>query len=160
MVHRFYWKNVIYKFGLPKVIITDTGTQFASAPVVNFCKDLGIQNMFTLVEHPHANRQGEAANKVFLVGLKKNLDETKGLWAEYLHEILWSYHTTPHSTIQETLFRLVYGTHTMIPHEINTPTWRRKHFEESINTKGLDTSDNLVKEIQKESYIREFVAKD
>ena len=65
-VRRFYWKNIICRFGLPGVIVSDNGTQFASASVVNFCRDYGIQNRFTSVEHPQANGQAEAANKIIL----------------------------------------------------------------------------------------------
>lgn len=54
--------------------------------------------------------------------MKKNLDESKGLWVEYLHEILWSYHTTLHSTTKETPFRMVYETNAMIQVEVNTST--------------------------------------
>lgn len=66
----------------------DNGTQFASVSVVSFYKDLEIQSMFISVEHPQANGQVEAANKVILTGLRKKMDEAKGLWAKYLHEIL------------------------------------------------------------------------
>jgi hypothetical protein len=43
-------------------------------------------------------------------------------------QVLWSYHTTPHSTTQEAPFTMVYGTDAMLPVEINTPTWRRDNF--------------------------------
>ncbi|XP_058775202.1 uncharacterized protein LOC131649458 [Vicia villosa] len=159
-VHRFYWKNIICRFGFPKVIVTDNGIQFASASVVDFCKGLGFQNRFTSVEHPQANKQAEAANKIILTGLKKKLEHAKGLWAEYLHEILWSYHTTPHPTTQETPFRLVYGADTIIPIEINTPTWRRAHFNEDANLEGLNVSTDLVNEVRESTRIREYAAKD
>lgn len=121
-VSRFYWRNIICCFCLPKRIVSDNDSRFSSSSVVEFCKDLGIQNLFILVEHPQANGQVEAANKIILSGMKKKLDKSKGLWIEYLDEILWSYHTTPHSTTQEAPFRMVYGVDAMIPVEINTPT--------------------------------------
>lgn len=45
-VKRFYWKKIICKFELPKTIVTDNGTQFASAKVQEFCTKLGIQTKF------------------------------------------------------------------------------------------------------------------
>jgi len=45
-------------------------------------------------------------------------------------QVIWSYHTTPHSTTKETLFTMVYGADAMLPIEIDTPTWRRAHFME------------------------------
>jgi len=44
--------------------------------------------------------------------------------------MLWSYHTTPHSTTKETPFTMVYGADAMLPVEIDTPTWRRENLSE------------------------------
>lgn len=75
------------------------------------------------VVHPQANGQAKSANKIILKGLKKKLDDVKGLWEELLHEILWSYHTILHSTTKETLFSMVYGVDSMLPIEIENPFW-------------------------------------
>ncbi|PNX86818.1 gag-pol polyprotein, partial [Trifolium pratense] len=50
----FYWKKIICRFKLPKYIVSDNGTQFASEKVVEFCRSKGIQNTFISVEHPQA----------------------------------------------------------------------------------------------------------
>jgi len=93
-VRKFYWKKIICRFGLPAVLVTDNGTQFASSSVANFCKEWGIQLNFTSVEHPQSNGQAESANKVILQGLKNRLEAAKGLWVEELPMVMWSYHTT------------------------------------------------------------------
>ncbi|KAK2356123.1 hypothetical protein QL285_093478 [Trifolium repens] len=54
-VKKFYWRKIICRFRLPKYIVSDNGTQFASEKVIQFCKDKGIQNTFISVEHPQAN---------------------------------------------------------------------------------------------------------
>jgi hypothetical protein len=48
---------------------------------------LGIQTKFVSVIHPQENGLAEATNKVILNGIKKKLEEAKGLWAELLHEV-------------------------------------------------------------------------
>ncbi|RDX97095.1 Pro-Pol polyprotein, partial [Mucuna pruriens] len=83
-VKRFIWKKIICQFGLPAEIVSDNGTQFASSTTTKFCQDLNIRQSFTFVEHPQANGQAEAANKVILSGLYKRLEEAKGRWAEEL----------------------------------------------------------------------------
>lgn len=70
----------------------------------------------------------------------KKLDGAKGLWDEYLHEIIRSYHTTPHSTTKETPFQMVYEDDAMIPIEVNYPTWQHLDFDENLNREGLDNS--------------------
>lgn len=111
------------------------------------------------MEHPQENGRAVAANKTILSGMKKKLDEAKGLWVESLHKILWSYHTTPYSTTQETPFRMVYGANAMIPVEINTLTGRRIAFDENANSNVLDSYADLLDEIRETIHIRVFVAK-
>jgi len=86
-VRRFYWKKIICHFGLPKEIVSDNGTQFASQTVVDFYKHLRIQTKFVSVIHPQGNGQAESANKVILNGIKRKLEAAKGLLAEQLHEV-------------------------------------------------------------------------
>ncbi|WJX63867.1 hypothetical protein P8452_48702 [Trifolium repens] len=47
-VKKFYWRKIICRFGLPKYIVSDNGTQFASEKVVQFCKRKG-EAPFTIV---------------------------------------------------------------------------------------------------------------
>lgn len=84
-----------------------------------------VKDKFSSAKHPQPNRQEEYANKVILNGLKKRLDNTKGLWAEEVNQVLWSYHTTPHSYIEETPFKLTFGSDTMKSVEVKEPTLRR-----------------------------------
>ncbi|RDY08046.1 Gypsy retrotransposon integrase-like protein 1, partial [Mucuna pruriens] len=68
-VKRFIWKRIICRFGLPAEIVSDNGTQFASSATAKFCQELHIRQSFTSVEHPQANGQAEAANRIILRGL-------------------------------------------------------------------------------------------
>lgn len=88
--------------------------------VTDFYKDLGMQTKFLSVVHPQANKKAESTNKVILKEHKKKLDVTNGLWAELVHNILWSYHTMPQSITKETPFSMVYGADMMLPIEIDT----------------------------------------
>ncbi|RDX83018.1 hypothetical protein CR513_36117, partial [Mucuna pruriens] len=72
-VKKFLWKKIIYRFGLPAEIVSDNGTQFASKTTIEFCKGLGIKQIFT-----STNGQAEVANKVILKGLRRRLEEAKG----------------------------------------------------------------------------------
>ncbi|RDY11302.1 hypothetical protein CR513_04053, partial [Mucuna pruriens] len=89
--------------------------------------------LFTSIEHPQSNNQAKAANKVILRGPRRRLEEAKGQWAEELPHILWSYHTTPHSTTNETPFHFTFGTKAMVPVEIGEPSPRMALFEPGRN---------------------------
>lgn len=96
-------------YGLPGAIVSDNGTQFSSIVVIDFCKDLEVQRKYVFVVHPpQANGKAKSTNKVILKGLEKKLDDVKGLQAELLHEILWSYHTTLQSITKQNLFSMVH----------------------------------------------------
>ncbi|MCI67704.1 putative protein NYNRIN-like, partial [Trifolium medium] len=71
-------------------------------------------------------------------GLKRRLDEAKGKWTEELDSVLWSYRTTPHSTTEETPFRLTYGTEAVIPVEIEASSFRTEILiEDELNDEML-----------------------
>jgi len=122
-IQHFVRKNIVCRFGIPKRLVSDNGTQFASQQLGKLCTELGIKQVFTSVERPQMNGQVESANRVLLRGLKRRLDKAKGTWAEEVPRIVWAYHTTPQSTTKETPFILVYGSDAMIPVEIqeNSP---------------------------------------
>ncbi|XP_025648281.1 uncharacterized protein [Arachis hypogaea] len=117
-------REVITRFGIPEVVISDNGTQFTDKKFMEFLSGLGIKQRFSSVEHPQTNGQVEAANKVVLLGLKKRLDNKKGTWADELASVLWSYRTTEQSATGETPFRLTYGLDAVIPVEIGEPSPR------------------------------------
>nr|KYP68694.1 Transposon Ty3-I Gag-Pol polyprotein [Cajanus cajan] len=121
---KFLWRNIITRFGIPDTLVTDNGLQFTDRKLNEFLAGLGIQHKVTSVEHLQMNSQAESANKVILEELKKRLGEAKGAWAEQLPEVLWAYRCTPHSTTQETPFRIVYGSNAMLPVEIGKPSFR------------------------------------
>ncbi|XP_016168240.1 uncharacterized protein LOC107610752 [Arachis ipaensis] len=121
---RFMWRQVVTRFGIPEVVISDNRTQFADKKFAEFIADLDTKQKFSFVEHPQTNGQIEAPNKVILLGLKKRLDKKKGAWADELASVLWSYRTSQQSSTGETPFRLTYGVDAMIPVEIGEPSPR------------------------------------
>ena len=91
----FLWKNIVCRFGIPKRLVSDNGTQFASQQLGKLCTELGVKQVFASVEHSQKNRQVDSANRVLLKGLKRRLDKAKGTWKEKVPRIVWAYHTTP-----------------------------------------------------------------
>ncbi|XP_015950200.1 uncharacterized protein LOC107475065 [Arachis duranensis] len=119
---KFLRRQIITRFGIPEIVISDNGTQFADKKFREFLEGLRISHRFSSVEHPQTNGQMESANKIIVKALKKRLDEAKGLWADELGSVLWSYRTTSQMTTGETPFRLTYGVEAVIPVEIGDPS--------------------------------------
>ena len=74
----FIWKNIVYRFGIPRSIVFDNGPQFDNRVYLDFCQELKIKNLYSTPKYPQSNGQAEASNKTLLTALKKRLDSTKG----------------------------------------------------------------------------------
>ncbi|KAL2246103.1 UNVERIFIED_CONTAM: Gag-Pol polyprotein [Sesamum indicum] len=93
-VINFIWKNIICRFGIPRILISDNGTQFQGRKITEWCKELKIAQHFTAVANPQANGQTEVTNRTILEHLKTHL-ENKGSWVDELPGVLWAYRMTP-----------------------------------------------------------------
>ena len=80
----FVWKDIICRFGVPCVIISNNGKQFNNPKFQKFCQDLGIKNHYSSPRHPQANGQIEVTNKSLLKIIKTQLE---GAWPEELPNI-------------------------------------------------------------------------
>jgi hypothetical protein len=158
-VKKFYWQKIICRFGLPRYIVSDNGTQFTSEAVIKFCEEKWIRNTFVSMEHPQANRQAEAAHKVILKAIKRKLKTRARNWAEPLPEILWAYHTTVQTSTGETPFKMVYGADAMIPVQINPPRWRRETVIAKVNEEALQENLDLLEDVRENAHFREFAMK-
>nr|XP_025677746.1 uncharacterized protein LOC112777556 [Arachis hypogaea] len=151
---KFVWRQIITRFGLPEVIISDNGTQFTDKKFKEFLGGLQISHRFSSVEHPQTNGQVESANKIIVKGLKKRLDEAKGLWADELGSVLWSYRTTPQTTTGETPFRLTYGVEAVIPVENGDPSPRK-----TVGGNDKEAERDLIDEERNIAHVKELALK-
>lgn len=87
-VRTFIWKNIICRFGLPRVLVSDNGAQFSGAKLKEWCESLKIEQRFTSVGYQQANGQVEATNKTIVKILEKRLRTTQGSWVDDLDGVL------------------------------------------------------------------------
>ncbi|KAL2253432.1 UNVERIFIED_CONTAM: hypothetical protein Sindi_0137900 [Sesamum indicum] len=141
----FIWKNIICRFEIPRVLISDNGMQFQGKKVVSWLKELNICHNFTVVGHPQSNGQIEVTNRTILHHLKMRLGSKKG-WDEELPGVLWAYRTTPRSTTGETPFYLIYGSEAVIPAEIGEESQRIQKFDPQTNQTQRSFDLEMVEE--------------
>ncbi|XP_016186082.1 uncharacterized protein K02A2.6-like [Arachis ipaensis] len=146
--------GIITRFGISEIVISDNGTQFTDKKFREFLEGLHVSHRFSSVEHPQTNGQVEAANKIIVKGLKKWLDEAKGLRANELGSVLWSYRTTPQTTTGKTPFRLTYSVEAVIPVEIGNPSPRR-----TVGGNDEDAERDLIDEERSIAHVRELALK-
>ena len=61
-VRRFVWRNIICKYGIPRILVSNNGKQFDNESFKDFHSQLGIKNHYSSLTHPLANGQVEVTN--------------------------------------------------------------------------------------------------
>jgi hypothetical protein len=147
-VQKFIWKNLVTRFGLPRVLVFDQGSQFTGLKLQDYLDGLGIKYAHASVCYPQCNGQAEAANKTILGGMRKKMEELDklGKWSEELPGVLWSLRTTEKEATGRTPFSLVYGTEAVIPIEIMVQSLRLTHWDPQTNEEELKVSLDLLPE--------------
>ncbi|KAG9442524.1 hypothetical protein H6P81_018378 [Aristolochia fimbriata] len=103
----FIQTQIIYRYGVPRYIMTDNGTPFRNRVMDRL-----------------SNGLAEAFNKTLCKILKKTIGTNKKSWDEKFGEPLWAYRTSFQTPIQSTPYSLVYGTEAMLPLKVQLPSLR------------------------------------
>ena len=72
-IRSFVWKNIICRYGIPRMLVSDNEKQFDNSAFRNFCSKLGIKNHYSLPAHPQTNGQVEVTNQSLLKIIKTRL---------------------------------------------------------------------------------------
>lgn len=153
-VIQFLWENVMCRYGIPRILVTDNGTQFNNEEFKEYCDDHEIKLRFTSVAHPQANGQAEVANRIILDGLRKRVERSKGTWVDELLPILWAYRTTCRVTTGATPFLLAYGAEAVVPLEISHTSPRVGNYDPQQNDEGMKLALDLIDEVRDEANAR------
>ena len=120
---------------------------------------MGTKIIFASVAHPQTNGQVEAVNKIIKKLLKKKLDDTKGMWAQKLPEVLWAIKTTTTEATGETPFSMAFGTDAVLPIETLIPSGRVENFGAATNEEGLRLNIDFIKESRERADLHNQVYK-
>ncbi len=107
--------NWIYVYGAPKTILSDNGTQFASAVFRLIMKTIGTTQKFTTAYHPEANGMIERVHryikdKLAIKAVNQDLNYWKrDSWDKYIPAIIYSYNCGENKSTGYTPFKLLYG---------------------------------------------------
>ena len=145
-IRTFVWRNIICRFGILRVLVSNNGKQFDNSTFRNFCSELGIKNHYSSPAHLQANRQVEVTNRTLLKIIKTWLEGAKRIWPDELPSVLWVYWTTARTPTGETPFRLTYGADAVIPAEIGLTSYRVQSYTEDKNEETMRLQLDLVDE--------------
>jgi len=77
-VQHFVWKNIMCRFGIPRHLVSNNGTQFASQQLGKLCSELGIKQIFCLSRASSDEWSGGVGQHGLAKRLEKAARESKG----------------------------------------------------------------------------------
>jgi hypothetical protein len=117
-VQKFFWQNIVCRFGVPKAITVDNGTQFDAKTFKEFCDQIGTKIHFASVRHSESNGLVERANGIIMMGIMEIIfNEPRGKWPDELIKVVWSHNTTISRSTCFTPFKLLFGDEAITPEE-------------------------------------------
>lgn len=97
----------MFKYGVPKEVLSDNGPQFASLFSMGVFQAMGITNSFTSTYHPQTNGKTERFNRTILQMIRCYVADLQRYWDVYFQELTYTYNTAVHRSTGNTLFELV-----------------------------------------------------
>ena len=146
-IQSFVWRNIICRFEIPRILVSNNGKQFDNSAFGGFCSELSIKNHYSSPAQPQANGQVEVTNRSLLKIIKTRLDGAKEIWPDKLPSILWAYRTTARTPTGETLFRLAYRSDAVIPAEVGLISYRVENYTEGKNEEAIRLQLDLVDKV-------------
>ncbi|XP_025670205.1 uncharacterized protein [Arachis hypogaea] len=74
--------------------------------------------------YAQANGQVEAANKILINLIKKQIGQWPRIWHETISQVFWAYRNSPSGSANTSPYKLVFGYDAVLPLEINFNTIR------------------------------------
>lgn len=105
----------ILKYGVPKKIASDQGTEFMSNVFKDMCKMLKIEQMFSTAYHHESIGALENSHKVLGSYLRTYVAENHTDWDKWVPYYTFCYNTAVHSETEYTPYELVYGKQCNLP---------------------------------------------
>jgi ribonuclease HI len=133
-VQKFFWQNIVCRFGVPKAITVDNETQFDAEALKESCDQIGTKIHFASVRHPESNGLVERANGTIMTGIMKLIfNQPKGKWPEELIKVVWSHNTTVSRSTGFMPFKLLFGDEAITPEEAKTGSIRTTSTEDEVD---------------------------
>ena len=115
---RAFVNNFILRYGIPKSIITDQGTEFLSEVLKETCKILKIKQLHSTAYHHETIGSLENSHKNLNAYLRIQIARNSGFWSSWLPFWSFSFNNTVHTETKYTPYELVFGKICVLPSNI------------------------------------------
>jgi transposase InsO family protein len=149
--------QVIQHYGVPRILLTDRGSEFTAALFNHLCKRMNLKHVTTTAYNPQCNGKNEKIHLFLQTAMFAFIDKKHKNWDRYLPAALLAYRTSPlagigyspaylcHGFEPNLPFDIIYGAKTLIKDDILRMGTR---FSDEIRT-AFDIVNNLRKQNNK-----------
>lgn len=116
-VARALVQRVITKFGVPRSLVTDQGSNFTSDLIKHLCKFLHVRKVQTTGFHPQSNGRLERVHATVVRMLSHFVNRNQTNWDEYLPYVTMAYNSQTHESTGYSPYELVFGRKMEMPME-------------------------------------------
>jgi hypothetical protein len=95
---RLFLEHVVYKYGIPRQMISDRDSRWAKAFWASIAEHLGLELLLSTSHHPQTDGQTEKANDTLEIALRAYVAGDRHGWAKWLSPLAAAYNSTPHSS--------------------------------------------------------------
>ena len=103
------------RFGTPKQILSDQGSEFDSQVLKQLCNSLGIVKKRSSPYHPQGNGAVERVNRSLKAMLLSYPEEKRDQWDTLIPLCLWAYRAAQHESTGYSPFALTFGREMELP---------------------------------------------
>ena len=160
-------KHIVSCLGLPKVILSDQGSNFTSKLFKSICKIFGIEKVQTSAYHPQSNGALERYHAELKRYLRYFIDEDQSNWDEWVRLACFSYNTSVHSSSGFTPYEVMFGRKAEMPSALkqkNKPFYAYDDYVSELREKMRKTNqiagENLIENKEKRKEIYDKNAKE
>ena len=107
---KLYIDNIFIQFGLPDIIISDRGPQFASKVLNSIFEAIRVKHKMSTAFHPQTDGQTECYNQELEAYLRIYCTYKPDEWSNKLSLAQFAHNSRTHEALQKSPFELIYGT--------------------------------------------------
>lgn len=139
-VVNIFVKEIVCRFGTPRQLLSDRGSNFTSQLMRDVCKQLEIHKIFTTAYHPETDGLVERFNRTLSAALATLVSREPSKWDEYVAYVLFAYCACQQESTGFSPFLLMFGREPRFPIEILTKSPERTVYSEEQFLKVLQES--------------------
>ncbi|XP_055881504.1 uncharacterized protein LOC129925669 isoform X1 [Biomphalaria glabrata] len=102
-------QKVITRHGIPKIILSDQGSQFKSEQFKKWTKQYNIQHIYSSVYHPESNDLCERYGGSLKRSLTKIIQNNQNKWDHYINYVLFAHRNNIHEATQFSPYEVIHG---------------------------------------------------